>query len=433
MLIKPFSQGVGTNAKWVSDGGDLPLAFAGRFRYDVVEAVPSSEPTILTEVGSERTLTPTVVATRPAASVPVPTIAAGDANGTSITSLPPSQQYKCNVILYSSSLLNQNAQRVWTQVTTDTIQKSAVVGISGIVDAALIKVDVNFFEQAVLERSRRRTQSSRTHRNKSAPLDATPLRHRRPLRNLQQLPSPLKIQFVTTIEFPSEEGNDWNVGELVASAFASQKQRMAYVKALREAAVMEGTSYFTNLERVSFETEGELTIKGVEAGTYDEHLGDGNGIDANHASSTNNSDTTMYYILAAVVAGACILIFAITAIMFFRTRRNLENRNAKSSLSGTGNNTSPVKVTDRGKGLDALEIHTEKSKSDTLLINQPTSYIGTIDSKEGEVDDVSTLGDPYMGDAVNAVMDTDNTVGERYVKFEELTRAMSVHFEKYFY
>ena len=318
-------------------------------------------------------------------------------------------------------------------MTTDTIQKSAVVVISGIVDAALIKVDVNFFEQAVLERSRRRTQSSRTHRNKSAPLDATPLRHRRPLRNLQQLPSPLKIQFVTTIEFPSEEGNDWNVGELVASAFASQKQRMAYVKALREAAVMEGTSYFTNLERVSFETEGELNVKGVETGTYDEHLGDGNSIGANHASSTNNSDTTMYYILAAVVAGACILIFAITAIMFFGKRRNLENRNAKSSLSATGNNTSPVKVTDRGKGLDALENHTEKSKSDTLLINQPTSYIGTIESKEGEVDDVSTLGDPYMGDAVNAVMDTDNTVGERYVKFEELTRAMSVHFEKYFY
>ena len=48
---------------------------------------------------------------------------------------------------------------------------------------------------------------------------------------------------------------------------------------------------------------------------------------------------------------------------------------------------------------------------------QPQSYFGTIQSTADDMDDVSTLGDPFMvmgGDA-HARMDADNTVGERYV------------------
>lgn len=46
------------------------------------------------------------------------------------------------------------------------------------------------------------------------------------------------------------------------------------------------------------------------------------------------------------------------------------------------------------------------------------SYFGTIQSTADDMDDVSTLGDPFMvmGGDVNArMMDADNTVGERYV------------------
>jgi len=41
------------------------------------------------------------------------------------------------------------------------------------------------------------------------------------------------------------------------------------------------------------------------------------------------------------------------------------------------------------------------------------SYFGTIQSSENDMDDVSTLGDPFMVMGVNARMDADNTVGER--------------------
>ena len=40
------------------------------------------------------------------------------------------------------------------------------------------------------------------------------------------------------------------------------------------------------------------------------------------------------------------------------------------------------------------------------------SYFGTITPKEGEAfDNFSTLGDPHIGNAENAVMDTDSTAG----------------------
>lgn len=265
-------------------------------------------------------------------------------------------------------------------------------------------------------------RSSRTRHTQanSTPLDALLPGHGRSFRHLQQPPPPLQIQFTTTIQFPSEENNGWDADELVASAFASPEQQSTYVTALQEVTAA-GASYFTSLDRVSFEVEGKLITEGGEVETVrspdkvDDSLANSNAIDAN-LSNTDSSSTTMYYIVAAVVAGACIFIFAITTVIFFLTRRNSESKNARSS-SSTNNKKQdsslpPVKITN-SKGLDGLEIKTDKS--DTLLINQPTSYIGTIESKEGEGDDISTLGDPYMGDAVNAVMDMDNTVGESMV------------------
>lgn len=50
---------------------------------------------------------------------------------------------------------------------------------------------------------------------------------------------------------------------------------------------------------------------------------------------------------------------------------------------------------------------------------QASSYFGTIESREGEQDDVSTLGDPYFGEAVNAVMDTDETVAQSMISAEQ--------------
>lgn len=117
------------------------------------------------------------------------------------------------------------------------------------------------------------------------------------------------------------------------------------------------------------------------------------------SESTNNSQTI---IAAGATAGVCVAILTLAIGMFFVRKKRREN--FQQSKTSTQDMT-PDRV--------GLEIETQ---SETLYQqNQPQSYFGTIHKKEGEVDDISTLGDPYMGDAVNARMDADNTVGERYV------------------
>jgi len=55
------------------------------------------------------------------------------------------------------------------------------------------------------------------------------------------------------------------------------------------------------------------------------------------------------------------------------------------------------------------EVGVEEVENQMVAVSQP---VRMIESNGG--DDVSTLGDPYMDDAA-PVIDTDNTVGERYV------------------
>ena len=115
------------------------------------------------------------------------------------------------------------------------------------------------------------------------------------------------------------------------------------------------------------------------------------------SESSNNTPTV---IAAGATAGVCAVILTLAGMFVVRKKKRESTQQSKSTHDLT-----PDRV--------GLEIETQ---SETLYQqHQPQSYFGTIHKKEGEVDDISTLGDPYMGDAVNARMDADNTVGERYV------------------
>ena len=116
-------------------------------------------------------------------------------------------------------------------------------------------------------------------------------------------------------------------------------------------------------------------------------------------SETSNNTATV--IAAGATAGVCAVILSLAIGMFVVRKKKRESTQQSKST----HDLTPDRV--------GLEIETQ---SETLYQqHQPQSYFGTIHKKEGEVDDISTLGDPYMGDAVNARMDADNTVGERYV------------------
>mmetsp|Transcript_37009 Transcript_37009/g.68553 ORF Transcript_37009/g.68553 Transcript_37009/m.68553 type:complete len:410 (-) Transcript_37009:367-1596(-) len=240
-------------------------------------------------------------------------------------------------------------------------------------------------------------------------------------RDLRQSPaSPLEIQFTTTLQFPSEE-DDWDAGQMVDSGFQSPAQQKNYIEALQET---YGGSYFGGLESMSMGASDDLNQEGQTSLRPDETLpgmgGSFNGAEESFDAMSDDDvsgiggENKVYFIVATVVGSTCIILFATAIVIYVVTRKKRRTEKNEKVQSHPTASTSQHYILP----IDEIELEVE-TKCETLNHQQtPTSYIGTIKSKEDE-DDVSTLGDPYMGDAVNAVMDTDHTVGESMVSSQQ--------------
>lgn len=377
------------------------------YRYDVVKSVPTAAPTITSapsavptakatptgndvtnDVGSGRTVSPTATNIRPTTPsptkkfAPMPTtepVSLAPVDVRSNSSSPsediqkPTTQYKVlsEMVLAPLELLDTDSKRIWIEVTGKTIHRHTVNTIG--IESDLVEVYVELVNQEILEQVRMLMVSYES------------------LRNLQQTSDPrIRIEFTTTIELPSEE-EELDSSQIVSSAFSSQAQRKSYIEDLQQA---EGGSHFENLENVSTEVDREVIAESPEASSIVGSTVGGGG--------DGGSSNGMYYVIAAV-GGAFILLFATAmGVYFVKRKKSKESEKEPSHTTGTQDHRPLDRV--------GLEISTKSSTHRPT----PTNYIGAMESRE-DIDDVSTLGDPYMGDAVNAVMDTDRTVGERYV------------------
>ena len=290
------------------------------------------------------------------------------------------------MVLYYMESMDEESKQSWIDVTLKTIHRevAAMVGI----EPKKVEVDVvvDHVDEIPLSRARMLSAANDT---------VWSLRRRRQ----QQSLLPIEIQFNTSIRFPSER-DDWDATQLVAAAFQTQKEQTKYIVELK----IENMDRFWSVERFAMEVEGELV---TEPSTVVDR---GNG--------------SVYYIVALSVGGVIVLVFAVgTGVYCVKRKAKKGMEDARLAIKAQQNDPDRV----------GLEIET---KSDTLN-NHPQSYFGTIRSKEDSSDDISTLGDPFMGDAFPAVMDTDNTVGERYVLCMQLlhiflvqptTNCHSLHF-----
>ena len=129
------------------------------------------------------------------------------------------------------------------------------------------------------------------------------------------------------------------------------------------------------------------------------------------ASNNSNNNSTTTVIAAGATAGICAMVLTLAIGMYLVRKKKRESSYRSKGGGSTTQDLTPDRV--------GLEIETHSETLYQQQQQQPSqSYFGTIHKKEGEVDDISTLGDPYMGDAVVNRMDADNTVGERYVVFD---------------
>ena len=112
-----------------------------------------------------------------------------------------------------------------------------------------------------------------------------------------------------------------------------------------------------------------------------------------------------------------LLIVLIIIGVYYNKRRNQqqEGKDSHTTQDSSAINNKTVPVGSQGE-VESTQPSPGENETGAISLPEAESYFGTIEATRDRdgFDDVSTLGDPYMGDAV-AVVDADNTVGERYV------------------
>jgi hypothetical protein len=272
-----------------------------------------------------------------------------------------SQEYfvSSTMFLSHSDKLDGGLEASWIEVTEEVIQKETALYVY--VLPSVVNVDVVIMSQTFLASSRSRMLD--TNRD----MHAMPIGAWR--RNLQSS-LPLQIEFVSYIQFPSKEEN-WSGFEMVAGGFRTSKEQARYIFQLKAA----NPTDFSNLNSMSLEVEGELVTESV----IEEPV-------------KNNT----YYIIGGALGGALVLVLSLG--IFYYRRQNKRN--------GSDDPT-----------FDVLVVEVDKDRGEDIQTDNNTlnhqSYFGTI--QQDDFDDVSTLGDPYMGDLVNPTKNTDPTLAERQV------------------
>ncbi len=264
------------------------------------------------------------------------------------------------MFLSYSDKLDGDLEASWIEVTEEVIQKETAMYVG--VLPSVIKVNVVIMEQTLPASSRSRMLSI----NRVMHAMSTGAWRR----NLQSS-LPLQIEFDTYVQFPSEEEN-WSGFEMVAGGFRTSREQARYIFQLKAA----NPTDFSNLNRMSLEVEGELVTEPV----IEELM----------------KDNTLYYIIGGALGGALVLVLSL-GILYYR-RQNKRN--------GSDDPTFDVQVVEVDKDGG------EDIQTDNNTCNHQ-SYFGTI--QQNDFDDVSTLGDPYIGDLVNPTKNTDPTLAERQV------------------
>lgn len=199
---------------------------------------------------------------------------------------------------------------------------------------------------------------------------------------------PLWISFRTTLEFYSKQPK-WDGSKLIAAGFITTDQQAEYISELRK----EGQGLFGTVESMEMSVNGQVI---TESTVVNKNKAQGN---------------SMTYIIAGAVGGA-LLLFVIGGGVYYKKRRN-RRRSGSSRRYPEKQSTNDFY---KGNGNSGTMMSSPPNKSFPPPPPQNSSpvgdYFGTIEPRHGE-DDVSTLGDPYIGDVhVNQAMGGDNTVTE---------------------
>jgi len=354
--------------------------------------------------GTEKTLSPTNNKVRETNSpTPAPiidvTINIPPPNTPTIspTLKPISSEYnqtiRSTMVLLYSDILDDISKIIWTDVTEQWITDE-VVELTGNQEG-WVHVDVDIIQQNLVEPGGR-------------------MNIRRKLQE-DPLTDSLDIQFQTTIVFPQSGTYEYDIKTLVSSGFDTVDERQEYIKKLQEAGAPD---YFTDVSNMLLSVDG--TFVQAKPGEESTEPPPVDPTDPDNAvdNGTESEKNSVVPIVAGVVGGVLLIVFIVIGV-YYNKRRNQqqEGKDSHTTQDSSGINKQPTVPGSQGE-IESTQPSPGENETGAISLPEAESYFGTIEATRDRdgFDDVSTLGDPYMGDAV-AVVDADNTVGERYVLF----------------
>jgi hypothetical protein len=144
---------------------------------------------------------------------------------------------------------------------------------------------------------------------------------------------------------------------------------------------------------------------------------DGKTVTDEVSNNTSSSPFTIPMIVGAAVGGISVLLLSVVFFIFYRRKQKKKSNNDHGNKSSYPPKSFHMTNTNRGDGTTnnfntnggggGTENPTSSDDNNTL---NPQSYFGTINPTD-DGDDVSTLGDPYVGELITPAMDATVTSG----------------------
>ena len=224
------------------------------------------------------------------------------------------------------------------------------------------------------------------------------------------LPYTLILPFNVTIEFNSQR-SDWDPNHMVSIGFVLPRDQESYIRSLKD--TNDGT--FTNIERMSMIVDGTLitTTDGNGGG------GDNSTNPLPDINNNNNNNNQLYYIIAGSVGGS--LLILIIGIIFYRAGRDSRVKEEQLQQQQQLHHQQPqfprsdivrpVPMTQHDRvPSDAFDIIAQRQNTHhNGGWNNNNNNTGFGDILSGtDDDDISTLGEPYLGPMMNSLKSNNN-------------------------
>jgi len=196
----------------------------------------------------------------------------------------------------------------------------------------------------------------------------------------------LRIDFSTAIEFPSTS-SDWDAAEMLSIGFRSFRDQNEYLETLRSESMFAGVATMNLRVDGTQVTETPVSINKSSLSSHD----------------GNRADKSLTYLIVGIVGGVLVAVAIVTSVVVYIKKRSFRAGHIDVKSVGSIESIKPEE-----SACDRTQSSSPSSSPDKFELNENSPYFGTV--RTTHQCDVSTIGDPYIGEPVSTDPVSDATV-----------------------